>query len=108
MPRKIPVCPVADLPAGLARVVALSSGDEIAVFNVGGVHHAIDNRCPHQGAPLMRGTVQGGRVACPLHRLEFRLADGACPWSAVLRVRTYPVSVEHGWICIELPAVACT
>jgi len=100
--RKVPVCPVEDLPPGEARIAALSDGREIAVFNVAGQHHAIDNRCPHQGAPLVTGRVRDGRVVCPLHRLEIDLRDGSCPWSVVLRVATYMTLVEGGWVYVEV------
>lgn len=102
VPRKIPVSPVEDLPAGEARIAALSGGREIAVFNVDGAYHAVDNRCPHQGAPLAKGQVVGDHVVCPLHRLQFDLRDGRCPWSAVLSVRRYPVVVERGWVFVEV------
>ena len=37
---------------------------------------AIDDRCPHMGAPLSIGRLDGCVVACPLHRGRFDLATG--------------------------------
>jgi nitrite reductase/ring-hydroxylating ferredoxin subunit len=39
---------------------------------------AIDNACPHAGAPLCDGTVRDGKVVCFLHCWEFDLRTGAC------------------------------
>ena len=41
------------------RLVSGNDGP-IAVFYHGGQVHAVDNRCPHMGFPLHRGTVKDG------------------------------------------------
>ncbi|MCB1615141.1 MAG: Rieske (2Fe-2S) protein [Pseudomonadales bacterium] len=38
--------------------------------------YLIENRCPHQGAPLEKGLVKNGTIVCPYHRLAFSLYDG--------------------------------
>lgn len=38
--------------------------------------YLVENRCPHQGAPLEKGPVRQGVITCPYHRLDFSLADG--------------------------------
>ena len=40
----------------------------------GGRIVAIDNRCPHMGFPLDRGTVQDGILTCHWHHARFDLA----------------------------------
>ena len=102
MPRKIPVGLIDDLPPGDARIVALSDGREIAVFNVAGTYYAVDNRCPHYGAPLVTGRVADNVVTCPLHRYKFRLDDGACLTYAPLGVRTYVVVVEGAGVYVQV------
>lgn len=37
---------------------------------------ALDNRCPHMGFPLDRGSVQDGILTCPWHHARFDLASG--------------------------------
>ena len=54
-----------ELPPGERRIVEVE-GRSIGVFNVGGTYYALRNACPHQGAPLCRGSVQGtARTAGP-------------------------------------------
>lgn len=48
----------------------------IVLFNVGGTLYAIDDTCPHAGASLASGKLQGRMLQCPAHGLKFDLADG--------------------------------
>jgi len=42
----------------------------IAVYAHEGKVYAVDNRCPHLGFPLHKGTVQDGILTCPLRPLQ--------------------------------------
>jgi 3-phenylpropionate/trans-cinnamate dioxygenase ferredoxin subunit len=103
------VARVADLPPGSRRIVEVA-GRSIGVFNVDGTFHALRNACPHQGAPLCRGSVQGtaepsrpgeyrwvreGEILrCPWHGWEFDLTTGRSVFNPHrTRVRRYDVSV---------------
>jgi nitrite reductase/ring-hydroxylating ferredoxin subunit len=57
------------------RVVA-AEGRTIAVFAHAGKVFAVDNRCPHMGFPLSRGTVSDGILTCHWHHAKFDLAGG--------------------------------
>jgi nitrite reductase/ring-hydroxylating ferredoxin subunit len=48
----------------------------IAVFVHDGQVSAVDNRCPHMGFPLHRGTVQDGILTCHWHHARFDLCSG--------------------------------
>ena len=48
----------------------------IALFNVGGTCHAIDDTCTHRGGPLSEGTIDGVVVTCPWHGARFCVRDG--------------------------------
>ena len=37
---------------------------------------ALDNRCPHMGFPLDRGSVEDGTLTCHWHHARFDLASG--------------------------------
>jgi nitrite reductase/ring-hydroxylating ferredoxin subunit len=42
----------------------------------------MENRCPHQGAPLHTGTLEGGVLRCSRHGIAFDLANGGQPVNA--------------------------
>ena len=68
------VCPstmIADRPVSLRRL-----GKKIALWRDAAGHiHALEDHCPHRGAPLSQGVVLGDRLACPYHGIEVR-CDG--------------------------------
>ena len=82
-----------------ARVQA--DGADIALFNVDGRIYAIDDSCPHQGASLFVGKLDGRTLQCPAHGLRFDLATG-CMRGGGLAVRSYPVEVVDGRVRIIL------
>jgi phenylpropionate dioxygenase-like ring-hydroxylating dioxygenase large terminal subunit len=69
-----PVCPssfVKERPISLRRF-----GKKIAIWrDATGTLHALEDHCPHRGAPLSQGVVLGDRLACPYHGVEVR-CDG--------------------------------
>lgn len=89
-----------DIPEGTGK--AYEVGDHwIAVFNLSGQFHAIDNACPHRGASLAGGPVEGSRVTCPWHGWEFDIPTGKM-WKSD-GVRTHPVKIEGDeiWVALE-------
>ncbi|HEY9840338.1 MAG TPA: Rieske 2Fe-2S domain-containing protein, partial [Candidatus Obscuribacterales bacterium] len=76
---------------------------QIAVFMVGERVYAIDNRCPHEGYPLMQGDIDSARctLTCHWHNWKFDLQQG----DALVgqdAVRTYPTRVVEGKVEIDL------
>ena len=70
--------PVASLEEVRRRgVMVTQAGDRsLAVFADGDEIHAVDNRCPHMGFPLDRGSVKDGILTCHWHEARFELASG--------------------------------
>jgi nitrite reductase/ring-hydroxylating ferredoxin subunit len=66
--------------------------------------YAIDDRCPHLGFPLHRGTVENGLVTCHWHHARFDLSSGCTLDPFADDVRTYPVSVEEGRVVVSAEA----
>ncbi len=94
-----PVAAAASIAPGQGRTVYLR-GREYAVFNLEGEFHAIDNECPHRGAPLGAGTLDHGKVHCPLHGWAFDPRTGACETRLGCDVRHYPTRVEAGEVLL--------
>jgi nitrite reductase (NADH) small subunit/3-phenylpropionate/trans-cinnamate dioxygenase ferredoxin subunit len=92
---------VGDLPEGEARTVEIG-GKLIAVFCHGGQYFALDDVCPHMGASLAAGLVEGGIVTCPWHAWRFRLADGAWADNPRLKTGCYPVRVVGEEIQVQV------
>jgi len=67
---------VQEIPAGKGKQVTIN-GKVIALFNTNSGFYAIDDTCPHRGAPLSEGEVQGAEVICPWHNAWFDLTTGA-------------------------------
>src|SRR3954454_4207712 len=57
---------------------------------------ALDNRCPHMGFPLDRGSVQDGILTCHWHHARFDLASGCTFDLWADDVPTCPVEVRAG------------
>lgn len=72
----IPVCKVADVPAGEGRAVTVLDR-RIAIFHADSGWYALDDRCPHRGGPLSDGVLAERSVICPLHERRFDLAEGS-------------------------------
>ena len=66
------------------------------MFNVEGDLFAIDDGCPHQGASLCGGRLEGRVIQCCAHGLRFDLRSGYLLNSTQLKVANYPVEVVDG------------
>jgi nitrite reductase (NADH) small subunit/3-phenylpropionate/trans-cinnamate dioxygenase ferredoxin subunit len=95
------VAKTTDIDPGRARVVYVQ-GIEIALFNIEGEFYAVDNLCPHEGGPLVAGTVEGMVLTCPWHRWKFHLKTGRSPINPAVQVPTYPVQIEGEQIRIGM------
>jgi nitrite reductase/ring-hydroxylating ferredoxin subunit len=73
----------------------------IAVFADGGNVYAVDNRCPHMGFPLHRGSICDGILTCHWHHARFDLASGGTfdPWAD--DVRTYDTVIDDGVVYVD-------
>jgi nitrite reductase/ring-hydroxylating ferredoxin subunit len=62
--------------------------------NVGGVVHAIDNNCPHNGGPLGKGELHGTDIVCPWHGWRWNVTSGRNSWPGTdWRVSRVPVRI---------------
>ncbi len=94
--------PVASLDEVRRRgVVVTQAGDRpVAVFADGAQIHAVDNRCPHMGFPLDRGSVKDGILTCHWHEARFELASGCTFDLWADDAISYPTEVRGGKVWV--------
>ena len=83
------LCELDELTEGQGRYVEID-GFRLAVFLVEGEVRVIDDTCPHAGASLAQGFVDGDCVVCPVHFWAFSLEWGELRNSPACRISTYP------------------
>ena len=81
--------------------VVTGGGHAIAVFPLGDRFAAVDNRCPHMGFPLDRGTVSNGILTCHWHHARFDLSSGGTFDPFADDVRAFPVTVADGEVWVD-------
>ena len=91
-----------DVPDGAAAVVKVDDELTIAVYRVEDSYYAIDDRCPHKGVSLARGTFQDAVVTCPAHHFTVDVRTGRSPRNTLMRVATFPVARIGDDLCITL------
>ena len=69
------ICRIEEIPEGEARMFSVAE-TVIAVFHVGGRFFALANGCPHAGASLAHGIIEGDTVRCRIHHWRFSIPDG--------------------------------
>ena len=90
------------VPPGRGATVKLKDGTEIALYNINGTFHAIENFCPHKGFPLADSKLYGHIVECNWHEWRFDVRTGECFTKKTCSIESYEVNVEDGWIRIAV------
>ena len=102
MPEFVKVAKTSDIPPGEAKAVDIGA-KRIAIFNIEGTYHAIDDTCTHRGGPLSEGMIVGTEVTCPWHGAAFDVTTGSVLGLPAPRsVARYPVRIEGDDIEIRL------
>ena len=84
------------------RLVVGVEGHTICLLQEGGEVHAIDNRCPHMGFPLHRGSVADGILTCHWHHARFDLCSGGTFDQWADELRRFPVEVDDKEIYVDV------
>jgi len=58
------------------KIRILVEGTPILLVNVNGIYYALEDKCPHMGASLMHGRLDGNHIICPLHKARFDVTTG--------------------------------
>ncbi len=90
-------CSVVSTPSGAVLVVA--DGDDVV---------ALDNRCPHMGFPLHRGSIEDGILTCHWHHARFDLRSGSTfdLWADDVPVRAVRIAAGEVWVAAQPAARA--
>jgi nitrite reductase/ring-hydroxylating ferredoxin subunit len=99
--QSVRVAPVADVWAAGCLTVQVD-GHNLALFAHDDQVYAVDNRCPHMGFPLHRGTVKDGILTCHWHHARFDLASGGTFDQWADDVRAFPVEIRDGEVWVDL------
>jgi nitrite reductase/ring-hydroxylating ferredoxin subunit len=81
-------------------IVVRGADRPIAVYAHDGRVSAVDNRCPHLGFPLHRGSVQDGILTCHWHHARFDLCSGCAFDLWADDVPAYDVEVRDGLVYV--------
>jgi nitrite reductase/ring-hydroxylating ferredoxin subunit len=84
------------------RMPVRVGGRSLALFFHDGRVYAVDNRCPHMGFPLHRGTVQNGILTCHWHHARFDLKSGGTFDQFADEASVFPVEVRDGEVWVDL------
>lgn len=89
---------------GLVGRLPDAPGGSIAVIRVDGRLHAIRDECPHAGASLVDGPLQGPIITCPRHGSQFDVTTGARERGpSDFPIRTYRVTSDADAVFVEVP-----
>ena len=83
------------------RLVLHGSHRPILVIYDDGRVFALDNRCPHMGFPLERGSVEDGILTCHWHHARFELESGCTFDLWADDVPIFPVELRNGQVWVN-------
>jgi nitrite reductase/ring-hydroxylating ferredoxin subunit len=84
------------------RLVVHADRHTLCLFAEGGEVHAVDNRCPHMGFPLHRGSVADGILTCHWHHARFDLCTGGTFDQFADDLRRFPVEVDGDDVYVDV------
>lgn len=77
-------------------------GARIAVVNVDGSFHAIEDVCTHDGGELTGGQLCGYEITCPRHGARFDVRTGAALCApAYEATAVFPIRIEDGEVYVR-------
>jgi nitrite reductase/ring-hydroxylating ferredoxin subunit len=78
------------------RLVVHGQHRPILLVHADGYVLALDNRCPHMGFPLDRGSIEDGILTCHWHHARFAVASGCTFDLWADDIPTCPVEIREG------------
>ena len=99
----IPAASLAELERK-GRLTAKVADQVVVMFYTDGEVFAVDNRCPHMGFPLDRGSVKDCILTCHWHHARFDLKTGGTFDQWADDVRAFPTKIEAGQVLVDVRA----
>ena len=100
--RKKYICGVEQISPDNPYLLELGEMEQVVVFQTAEGYFAVENRCPHAGAFLHEGQVNGQVLTCIWHGWKFDLESGQSLTEYWARLRTYPVIREDEDLYLEI------
>ena len=98
----IRIARTAEIPPGTVKVFEIED-ISIAICNVNGSFHAVENVCSHDDGPLGEGILLGKEIECPRHGAHFDVTTGEVKRQPAFGpIQTFPVRVENDTIHIDI------
>lgn len=102
VPARMKLCMLNEVAPGEALKVELA-GLTLAVFNVDGSFHVIDDQCTHGPGSLSEGFLDGEVIECNFHQGCFNVRTGEVVTPpCVVPVKSYVSVVEDDALYVEL------
>ena len=92
---------LSDFASGTCHRVRAGGRTLVFIRNGDGVY-ALDNRCPHMGFPLDRGSVDDGILTCHWHHARFDVTTGGTFDLWADDVPAFPTTVVDGEVWVDL------
>jgi phenylpropionate dioxygenase-like ring-hydroxylating dioxygenase large terminal subunit len=95
-----------ELPAGAVKAIRVQGRDLVAFRTEGGRAAVADAYCPHMGAHLAEGRVDGEGIRCFFHDWKFDAQDGRCVDVPCLdrapksEIKTWPTAEKYGLVWV--------
>ncbi|MEK7467846.1 MAG: Rieske (2Fe-2S) protein [Planctomycetota bacterium] len=90
----------------LATLSRLKDGpllsDGLCIWAEGDKVFAFDNRCPHLGFPMHKGSLKDGIVTCHWHQWRFDACGGGCLTAGGVDLPSYPVEMRGDEVWVDL------
>ncbi|MBD1847858.1 Rieske (2Fe-2S) protein [Cyanobacteria bacterium FACHB-63] len=84
------------------RLVVAIAGHTILLIHENDTIYAVDNRCPHMGFPLHRGTVKDCILTCDWHYARFDVMSGGTFDSWADDLPAFPVQIRDREVWVDL------
>ena len=113
------LCNAEDIADNSWKVFTINNSIEVMVGFRNGRLFAIDNTCPHKGAPLSKGDFNVDNIVCHRHFYEFNVFTGKLDkmpswkkedtwveqspgWRASGDLKIFPAFIKEGFIYVEI------